>query len=116
MPAMGATFGGDLIMTSDISHQDGLQLEWTSGDLTFMVKYAKAIKLEPKHVFVTIYDADGDITSIPPIVTTGTAADEVVFAPAIAARDFTFTVEAALVSATTASKVEVKIAKDIASC
>ena len=84
----------------DISHQDGLQLEYDgSGDLTFMVKYAKAIKLEPKHVFVTIYDNDGDLKSIPTIVTTGTAADvQLSFAPAIAAQTFTFTVEAGLVA------------------
>ena len=125
MPAMAATFGGDLVMDDatdpDISHKDGLQLEWTSDDLTFMVKYAKAIKLEPKHVFVTIYDEDGMITFIPPIVTpagdTADAVNEVVFAPATpgatADRTFTFTVEEGLLSATTA-KVEVKIAKDIA--
>ena len=112
--AMAATFGGDLVMTSDVSHKDGLQLEHDgSGSVTFMVKYAKAIKLEAKHIFVTIYNADGDITSIPAVA--AAAVTTVSFAPAIAARDFTFTVGADLVNtASGATKIEVKIAKDIA--
>ena len=69
--AMAATFGADLVMdaagASDISHQDGLQLAiGTAGDLTFMVKYKKAIKLDiTAHVFATFFDSDGDIDSIP---------------------------------------------------
>ena len=114
--AMAATFGADLIMTEDVSHQDGLQLESASGNLAIEVKYAKAIKLEAKHVFVTIYDSDGDLKSIPAIAA-ATAADTVVFAPIIAAQEITFTVPSTLLmtgGTRDVSKIVIKIAKDIA--
>ena len=122
--AMAATFGGDLIMTSDVSHQGDLQLELPgSGNLDIMVKYAKAIKLDPaSKVFVTIYDADGDLAFIPGVAAaavapTGTplAGGMIGLSPGkeVASRDFTFMVPVEFLEA--GSKVEIKIAADIAS-
>ena len=62
--AMAATFGADLIMTEDVSHQDGLQLGMPgdNGNLEIEVKYAKAIRLDTAtNVFITIYDLDGNL-------------------------------------------------------
>ena len=121
--AMAGTFGGDLITTMDVSHQDGLQLELpASGQLGITVKYAKAIKLANTNVFVAIYDSDGDLSSIPAIP--AAAADEaaantaasttmVAFYPALAAQEFTFRVPVELLSA--GSKVVIKVTDSIAS-
>ena len=122
--AMAATFGADLITTNDVSHKDDLQLELPAAadHLGITVKYAKAIKLANTQVFVAIYDSDGDLSSIPTIA--AAAADEeaadtaasttmVAFYPAAAAQEFTFRVPAELLEA--GSKVEIKIAKGIAS-
>ena len=109
--AIAGTFGADLVMDSDISHQDGLQLP--NGELSIQVKYAKAIVLTAANVFITITDADGN-TSIPTVAAAvGTLTNPVIFAPATAAQTITFTVPAAIVGV--GSKVEIKIAKGIKS-
>ena len=126
MPAMAATFGGDLITTSDVSHQDGLQLALPdSGNLTFMVKYKKAIKLDiTAHVFATFFDSDGDIDSIPLFAAAAAEAagvNTIGVSPGVkttAAQTFTFTVDRdSLITggALDVTKIELKIAKDIAS-
>ena len=118
--AIAGTFGGDLVTTSDVSHKDGLQLEYDSGPLSIMVKYAKAIKLATGNIFVTIHDENGNVSSIP-AVAAAAATDTVVFAPAIAAQTFTFTVPASLLeeattaTATRTAKVVIKITDGVAS-
>ena len=129
MPVMAATFGGDLVMTRDISHQDGLQLHAVNNaPLSIMIKYAKAIRLDPeKDVFVTIYDIDNDIKFIPAIAAAASdpAADRtggaIGLSPGktMAAQEFTFEVPELFLApaggALDTSKIVIKIAKDIAS-
>ena len=129
MPVMAATFGGDLVMTRDISHQDGLQLHAVNNaPLSIMIKYAKAIRLDPeKDVFVTIYDIDNDIKFIPAIAAAASdpAADRtggaIGLSPGktVAAQEFTFEVPELFLApaggALDTSKIVIKIAKDIAS-
>ena len=75
--AMAATFGADLIMTEDVSHQDGLQLEWVLLLVILRLKLNMPRQLSwiAANVFVTIYDLDGNLKSIPLIA--ATAADPI---------------------------------------
>ena len=76
-PAMAQDFGVSIDMTGDVSSAGGLQLEHPVGDgeIKVTVKFDQAVKLDAATVFITTYDKNGKLVSIP--VATGDPAKTV---------------------------------------
>ena len=99
--AMAGEFGVSLDMTGDVSSAGDLQLEHPGTSLEVTVNFDQAVVFAASKAFVTTYDEDGKLVSIPAVTS----------APATAFKEITLTIP---VTAAVA-KVNLKIAMGIAS-
>ena len=99
--AIAGEFGVSVDMTGDVSSAGDLQLVYPGISLEVIVKFDQAVVFAASKAFVTTYDEDGKLVSIPAATVT----------PATAFKDITLTIP--VTAAVT--KVNIKIAAGIAS-